>query len=298
MSIYLPSMRHLQYLVALDDYKSFSRAAETCNVTQSTLSAGIKDLETLLGQSVAERTQRQVRLSPFGQDVVRQARKILKDAEVILGLAHSAKAPLSGRLRLGIIPTVAPFWLPQSMGRLTDAYPDLRLELYEDTTAALMAKLEIGEIDAAVMAFPYDTNGFKTQILFEEVFVLARLATGGSSHPVRLADLDEQALLVLEDGHCLRDHILAACRFESARTISGFRATSLATLIQMVRQGYGYTLLPRMVADSGTVPDTIELINFEGVQPTRQIGLTWRETSPMARDVAVLIEHLKNPPYL
>lgn len=293
MSVYLPSMRHLQYLVALDDYKSFSRAAETCNVTQSTLSAGIKDLETLLGQSVAERTQRQVRLSPFGQDVVGQARKILKDAEVILGLAHSAKAPLSGRLRLGIIPTVAPYWLPQNMGKLTAAYPELRLELYEDTTAALMTKLEVGEIDAAVMAFPYETNGFKTHILFEEEFVLARPATVEAARFVRLADLNEKELLVLEDGHCLRDHILSACRFDAVKTTSGFRATSLATLIQMVRQGYGYTLLPKMVADSGTVPDTVELINFEGAPPTRQIGLTWRETSPMARDVEVLIECLK-----
>lgn len=293
MSVYLPSMRHLQYLVALDDYKSFSRAAETCNVTQSPLSAGIKDLETLLGQSVAERTQRQVRLSPFGQDVVGQARKILKDAEVILGLAHSAKAPLSGRLRLGIIPTVAPYWLPQNMGKLTAAYPELRLELYEDTTAALMTKLEVGEIDAAVMAFPYETNGFKTHILFEEEFVLARPATVEAARFVRLADLNEKELLVLEDGHCLRDHILSACRFDAVKTTSGFRATSLATLIQMVRQGYGYTLLPKMVADSGTVPDTVELINFEGAPPTRQIGLTWRETSPMARDVEVLIECLK-----
>jgi LysR family hydrogen peroxide-inducible transcriptional activator len=209
----LPTLRQLRYLVALDDYRHFGRAAEACAATQSTLSAGLQELEATLGASLVERTKRRVLMTPLGDEVVVRARRLLRDAEEIGALARSAGEPLSGPLRLGVIPTVGPYLLPKVMPYLRTVHPNLRLYLREDLTARLLARLGDGDLDLVLLALPYRADEFEFESLFDDPFVLAcppghSLATDVSI-PNSLAI--EEDLLLLEEGHCLREHALAAC---------------------------------------------------------------------------------------
>lgn len=279
--MFLPSIKHLQYFVALAEQGSFSRAAVACNVTQSTLSAGIAALEALLGQQLADRTQRDVLLTPFGAELLDKARGIVGDAAAIVERARHLKAPLSGPLRLGIIPTIAPYMLPRLLPAMQKKFPALELQLHEDLSARLVEGHKKGELDLILLAFPYDTPGMTQIKLFDEDFFLAcPKGRWKAPPPVSTEDLKTDNLILLEEGHCLRDHALAACKLQPIRQRRTFSATSLPTLIQMVQHGYGITLLPEMAVKHGHLPANIEIFSFKKPVPQRRIGLAWREKTP------------------
>lgn len=290
----LPTLRQLRYLTALAEYRHFGRAAEACLATQSTLSAGLQELESLLGVTLVERTKRKVMLTPLGEEVVARARVVLQGAEDIAELAHASRAPLSGTVRLGVIPTVAPFLLPQVLPALRDTYPELRLLLREDQTARVLARLAAGDLDVVLMALPWPADDVETLALFDDPFVVAC----PPNHPlagretVAAADLATVPLLLLEEGHCLREHALAACRLPTAgRTAGlgdGLLATSLATLVHMVANGLGITLLPEMAVAAGILAGT-SLVTRPLAEPAhRTIGLVWRRSSPRKQEFALL----------
>lgn len=284
----LPSVKQLQYLAVLAETGSFSKAAARCHVTQSTLSAGIATLEDLLGWPVVDRSQRTVRLTALGRDTLRHAHTILQEAEMIVTRARSLNTPLSGPLRLGVIPTIAPYMLPRLLTHLAREFPALELQLHEDITARLVEALRQGQLDIVLMAFPYKTPGLTVRALYDEPFLLAcPQGRWPAPPPVKLDQLKGRELLLLEDGHCLRDHALAACRLQPATEKKAFSATSLPTLIEMVRHGYGMTILPAMAVDS--VPGTgngtgIDIFPFRPPVPTRRIGFCWRKGSPQAAE--------------
>lgn len=285
-----PSLRQLSYLIAIDEEGSFSGAAEACAVTQSTLSAGIKELENILGQKLVVRGRRKTALSPFGSEVAQNARDVLENTDRIVARAKLLKNPLSGPLRLGIIPTIAPFMLPGILPTLQKNFPALELQLHEDLTGRLLEQLHKGHIDVALMAFPYETPGMVQKILFKEPFLVAAGQQYKSAEStIDIRDLEPEKLLLLEDGHCLRDHALSACDLQLPRRRKTFSATSLATLIHMVSHGFGITLLPEMACKPSTLPPGIRLLPFKGKHlPTRQIGLAWRRGDPRARDYEIL----------
>jgi len=292
----LPTMKQLQYLVALADHMHFGAAAEACFVTQSTLSSGIKDLEDILTAPVAERTNRSVMLTPLGEKVVEQARQLLSEAEAMVDMATQKAGPLSGLLRLGVIPTIGPYLLPKVVPELHRAYPDLELYLREDYSDRLLEWLSIGKLDLLLLALPFPMDGVETEELFDDGFVLAcpldhRLA-GRSS--VGMDEFAEEPLLLLEEGHCLRQHSLAACSLEGRAKSKGFEATSMPTLIQMVVGGMGITLLPEMAADAGIAKGLeISLVPLKKGAGTRQIGLVWRKTSSRGDDFRLLGDFIK-----
>jgi LysR family hydrogen peroxide-inducible transcriptional activator len=294
------SLRQLEYLAAIEDTGSFSLAAEKCLVTQSTLSAGIKELETILGQKLIERGPRGAALTPFGRRAAESARKIFAETDDLLARSKSLSAPLSGPLRLGVIPTVAPYLLPRILPGLQKKFPALELQLHEDMTGRLLEELRRGQLDAVLMAFPFDTPGMTQKILFRENFLVACPKDYAHPRAFQARDLDREKLLLLEDGHCLRDHALLACdirrpQFSQNRA---FSATSLPTLIQMVGHGFGITLLPEMAARAGSLPAGLELIPFSAPAPGRDIGLAWMRGHPKTRDFELLstaIEKLQKP---
>lgn len=292
------TLRQLEYLTAIEDTGSFSLAAEKCLVTQSTLSAGIKELESILGQKIVERGSRRAVLSPFGQHVADKARRIFAETDDILAHSRALSAPLSGPLRLGIISTVAPYLLPGILPELQKRFPSLELQLHEDLTDRLIEELRRARLDVALMAFPYDTPGMTQKILFRENFLVACPKGHARPRAYKTADLGGEKLLLLEDGHCLRDHALLACGIQLPRQRKSFSATSLPTIIQMVSHGFGVTLLPEMAARGGFLPAGLELTPFESPAPGREIGLTWMQGHPKTRDFTLLgetIEKLQNP---
>lgn len=289
-----PSVKQLSYLVALEQEQSFSKAAERCFVTQSTLSAGIKELETILGHTVVERSTRKVALTPFGEDILKSAIKILQEIDHIMMRAKSAQEPFAEPLRFGVIPTIAPYLLPDILPGLKEIFPALEMQLYEDLTEHLLDKLKNREIDVALMAFPYEKDGIESHIMFEEPFVLAAPKGRIKQKTVTLEFLNDKEILLLEDGHCLRDHALQACKLRNPAHKKTFSATSLATLIQMINHGYGMTLLPEMAAIPSSLPDNIELVRFKPQQPSRQIGLAWRKGDASTRDYKLIAAAIEN----
>lgn len=287
---YMPTIKQLQYLIALAEYKTFSNAAEHCNITQPTLSAGIAALESLLGQDLVDRSHtKQVVFTPMGQDVLARARTIVTQAEALVERARYASEPFSGPLRLGLIPTVAPYILPRCLPDLQQIYPKLELQLFEDLSARLADDLQHGNIDIVLMAFPYEAPQIEKFILFEEPFVLAcPKGAWPKNKAVRTENLDSEQLLLLEEGHCLRDHALAACKLNIPATKKAFNATSLATLIQMVQHNYGMTLLPEMAVKAEAIPDNIDILEFSSPKPTRQIGIGWRKGNQRAENFIAL----------
>ncbi len=275
--------------MALEDEGSFTRAAARCGVTQSTLSAGIKALEDLLGQALVNKGRKDVTLNGFGGEVARAARDILSDTDRIVNRARQVQAPLSGPLRLGVIPTIAPYFLPEVLPVLQARFPALELQLYEDLSDRLVQKLGRGALDLLLMAFPYETPGMAQMFLFEEPFYLAcargQEPEGGAP---RVGDLDADDLLLLEDGHCLRDHALAACGLQDVARRKAYSATSLQTLVQMVGHGYGMTLLPEMAVQAGDLPRGVVALAFDDPPPMRQIGLVWRRGSGRAAEFETL----------
>lgn len=282
------NLRDLRYLVALADTRHFSRAAERCHVSQPTLSAQIKKLEDQLGVALVERRPRNVSLTGAGADVVERARRILIEVDAMTEVAKLARDPLSGGLKLGLIPTLGPYLLPVVTPRLRKDLPRLRLNLYEYQTAELVRQLKDGALDAAILALSSDLGGFEQRALFEEHFMVAlpmghRLAARASLKP---ADLAGETLLLLEDGHCLRDQALAICATVNAQEPQDFRGTSLETLRQMVGAGSGITLLPELSTRGPFAGAANPVIRpFARPQPSRRIGIIWRRSS--ARSVAI-----------
>lgn len=284
----LPTLKQLEYLVSLDEERHFGHAADACNVTPSTVSAGIRDLEIMLGVTLAERTKRSVLMTPLGREIAKRGRQILQDAEEITALANAAeKAPLSGDIHLGVIPTVGPFLLPTVLPKLWQKYPHLRLYLYEEQTEDLLAKLRGGELDAALIGLPYDVGELQTKILFEDSFQFACSTTHrlASKENISTADLDGATILLLQEGHCLREHALKACALEYQ---SEFAATSLHTLVQMVSADMGVTLLPQLGIEAG-IDRLAPITLIPLAQPaSRSIGLVWRPSTIRKDELEIL----------
>jgi LysR family hydrogen peroxide-inducible transcriptional activator len=277
-----PTLRQLRYLAAVVDRCHFGQAAEDCLVSQSTLSAAIQELEDLLGATLLERTKRSVVPTALGREIANRARALLKDAEDLVDVAQAARDPMAGSLHLGVIPTVGPFLLPSAMPPLRAAYPHLKLYLKEDQTARLLEQLDHGTLDAAVIALPYRVDDLEAMDLGPDGFSVVcppghRLC---DCRPVRPKDMAPEDLLLLEDGHCLRDHVLAACELEGARRNVAFQGTSLHTLVQMVANGLGVTLVPQMALDAGILRGLdLETIPLADGTSSRSIGLVWRRTA-------------------
>lgn len=291
----LPSLRQLRFLVALADELHFGRAAEACFVTQSTLSTGLKELEALLGAPLAERTKRSVMLTPLGAEIAKRARAVLTDVAEIVDLAKRETGVLAGPLRLGTIPTIGPYVFPRLMPRLKRDFPELRLYLREELTESLIAGLRAGRLDAILIALPFDIGDLSWTSLFLDGYQLASapdhpLAGAG---PVHGADLDDEHLLLLERGHCLQRHALAAFPDSHPVQDDSFSATSLATLTAMVAEGLGITLLPQLVIDAGAVRgQELALTPLDGAWP-REVILAWRKASVRGVEFEALAEVLR-----
>jgi len=291
----LPTLRQLAYLVELSARLNFRVAAEAQFVTQSTLSAGIKELETVLGVQLVERDNRNVRLTAIGEDVVARAKELLAAATDLAEAARSATRPLSGPLRLGAIPTIAPYLLPRVLPALRRAHGDLKLYLREDVTKLLLERLRAGGLDVALIALPFDTGDLYVRELFRDEFSLvtreADRAVGNKE--VALRKLDTGDMLLLEEGHCLRDHAIAACGPRRGAWESRVEATSLTTLIQMVEGGLGVTLLPGITLEAGILKGTrLVARRLSPPVPSRTLALVARRTSPRRRDADLLADFL------
>ena len=290
------NLRDLQYLVALAETGHFGEAAERCHVSQPTLSAQIKKLEEYLGVQLFERQPRKVSVTDVGRRIVDRARLVVRQAEDIREVARASRDPLTGKLRVGLIPTIAPYLLPRVAPRLKSRLPDLQLMLYEYQTGPLLEKLRAGELDLAILALPSDTAGLETRSLFAESFVVAmprghRLAARKRLKP---ADLAGETLLLLEDGHCLKDHALAACNRPELRASATMIGTSLHTLVQMVDNGLGLTMLPEMALDAGILTGTDVVARpLKAANANREIALVWRKNSPRAEEFKLLAEELR-----
>ena len=291
----LPTLRQLAYLVELSERLNFRVAAEAQFVTQSTLSAGIKELETVLGVQLVERDNRNVRLTAIGEDVVARAKGLLAAATDLVEAAQAAAHPLSGPLRLGAIPTIAPYLLPSVLPALRRAYAELKLYLREDLTERLLARLRAGGLDVALIALPFDTGDLYVRELFEDEFwFVAPDADPAVRHKdVSLRRMDTGDMVLLEEGHCLRDHAIAACGPRRGTWPPRVEATSLPTLIQMVEGGLGVTLLPGITLDAGILKGTRLVARpFSRPAPSRTLALVARRTSPRRRDADLLAEFL------
>lgn len=298
MTTFLPTLRQLQYLVSLHEHGHFGRAAAANYVTQSTLSAGIRELESLLGVTLVERTRRVVRFTPLGVRVVEKARQLLRQAEDLADLARSAGKPLSGELRMGVIPTIAPFLLPRILPKLRRDWPDLKLYLREETSAAACDSLHRGQVDCVLLALPYSCGEVETEMLFRDRLFVAmpggEAGTAARQDRMAPADIDESRLLLLEDGHCLKDHALAACNRPELRAEAAMLGTSLHTLVQMVDNGLGVTLLPEIAIDAGILEGTDIIAKpLDAEHAARRIALIWRRASPRERDFRLLAEALR-----
>lgn len=293
------NLRDLRYLIALADLRHFGRAAEACHVSQPTLSTQVRKLEEELGVALVERAPRQVMLTAAGRDIVERARRVLADVEQMRETARRAADPEAGTVRLGIFPTLGPYLLPHVVPGVRARFPRLELLLVEEKTELLLAMLRDGRLDAALLALPLHEDWLECEFLFEEPFMLAVPAGHAlaARHDLRLADLADQHLLLLEDGHCLRDQALEVCALAGAGEKEGFRATSLETLRQMVAAGVGITLLPMLAIKPpvSSSPD-LKLVDFRAPAPSRRVAMVWRRSSAMAGFLQQLAAVLRKLP--
>lgn len=293
------NLRDLRYLVALAEHRHFGQAAEACFVSQPTLSTQVRKLEDELGVTLIERTPREALLTPAGQEIVARARQVLNEVEQIRTIARRASDPGRGTIRLGIFPTLAPYLLPHVVPKLRKQFPDLELLLIEEKTEVVLQLLRDGQLDAVIVALPVPDEQLHTEFLFEEPFLLA----APEGHPITrhgkltLSDLDGHNLLLLEDGHCLRDQALEVCQMAGAGEHSGFRATSLETLRQMVAAGVGMTLLPTLaVKPPVAAAPAVHLIEFSGTPPHRRIAMLWRKSTAMSGLLVEVAEIFRDLP--
>ena len=285
-----PTLKQLQYFLALTETGHFGRAAERCFVSQSAFSNAIRELESNLGAELVDRTNRSVTITATGQDVAVQARLVMSDVEALMETARGPGAPLSGELRLGVIPTIAPFMLPPILPRLRRQYPDLELLLTEDQTDRIHARLMDGDLDVLLLALPWQMSGVEELPLFRDPFCLACREGTERVDPenYRFSRLDSDSILLLEDGHCLRDHALAACRIRGTQKVRRFGASSLLTLIEMVDADLGVTFLPEMAQGSALLRNTRVRLWPMHENSFRTVGLVWRKGSRRAEEFRLL----------
>lgn len=292
----LPTLRQLQYLKLLAEHASFSRAAEAAHVSQPALSAGVQELEKILGAAVVERTRGNVQLTAVGAEAVRRAEDVLARTEDLVEAAKNAGKPLSGRFRLGVIPTVAPFLLPAKLPGLKIDYPALRLFIREDLTPRLIGALKSGQLDAAVIALPYTAPGIDhARIGDDEILAAAPIGHPlAGTGPIPAGSLKAEDLILLEDGHCLRDQALAAFDIDPPKGDDVFAATSLHTLVQMVSSGLGVSFLPEMAVRAGLadMPGVV-VRQISAKAPRREIVVAWRHGSSRAAEARLLADTLK-----
>lgn len=292
---HLPTTKQLRYFVALDRHRHFGRAAEACFVSQPAFSVAIRELESLLKLQLVDRTNKSVTITRVGSDIAAQARLVLRDLEGIVDLAEGGRAPLSGKLNMGVIPTVAPFLLPRLLPRLRRRFPKLKLYLWEDQTMRVYERLMAGELDLILIALPYALRSTESLVLFKDPFYLAYRDNTGLLDPEnpQLSQLPEESILLLEDGHCLRDHAVAACKIRNMSKVSRVNATSLLTLVEMVDADLGVTYLPKMAIDSFLLKNT--RVKTRPARPggERDIGLVWRTGSVRGKEFRELGAFIK-----
>ncbi|YBW37854.1 LysR substrate-binding domain-containing protein [Nitrobacter sp. TKz-YC01] len=291
------TLRQLRYLAALARHGHFGRAAEACAITQPALSMQIRELEQFLGVTLVERRPGEVMLTEIGREISRRAEDVLASVRDLVDFARHRSRPLTGRLTLGIIPSLAPYLLPRVLPALQSQFPELELELRETQTRPLVEEVKGGMLDAAMLALPLGEPDIDTLELFNDLFLLAVPASDPRPRGRRVAarDIDQSRLILLEDGHCLRDQALAFCATiprgpSPGATGMTFGASSLATVMQMVAGGYGLTLIPQIAADVEERDERVKILRLQDPQPGRTIGLAFRRTSPRRADFAALGE--------
>jgi LysR family hydrogen peroxide-inducible transcriptional activator len=295
MTVHLPTIKQLQYLVALRQHGHFGKAAQACFVTQSTLSAGIRELETLLGITLVERTRRVVRFTPLGIKVSDKAQRVLREGEELADLARAEGQPLTGELRMGVIPTIAPFLLPAMLPRLRAEWPSLKLYLREETSPSACDALHRGQLDCVLLAMPYACGDVEVAALFDDpLYIAFPKGEAPLAAEIDPSAIDESRLLLLEDGHCLKDHALSACNRPELRAEATMMGTSLHTLVQMVDNGLGQTFVPAMAIEAGILEGTgIVARPLRSKHNYRRIALTWRRSSPREEEFNLLAGTLR-----
>jgi LysR family hydrogen peroxide-inducible transcriptional activator len=291
-----PTIKQLKYLLAVAEHGHFGNAAKASHVSQSTLSAAIIELEDLLGVALVERNNRRVILTVLGQDVVKRAQGILLEVEDLQALCQASAEPFTGKMRLGVIPTIAPFVLPGLLKRLRKQYPEFQLFIREDLSGHLIHALQHGELDVLLLALPYPADNVATMHLYDDEFLFACPKTHAMAARKKLSteDLVSQDLLLLEDGHCLRDHALEACSLKDSEVNIPYQATSLNTIVQMVANGIGVTLLPQMAVDAKILIGTdVQTSHFKERNVSRSIGLMWRKKTPRVEEFRALGEFIQ-----
>ena len=284
------TLRQLRYLEALGEHRHFGRAAEACAVTQPALSMQIRELEKVLGVELVERRPGEVALTDIGIEVLRRGGRVLSETRDLIDFARHHGRPLTGRLRLGVIPTIAPYLLPCILPALQRRCPELRVELRESQTKVLLDELTRGALDLVMLALPVAEGELEAMPLFDDPFLLAVPASDPHPEraPVNVDDIDHERLILLEEGHCLRDQALAYCGNGGHGSAMRLGATSLTTVMQMVANGYGVTLVPQVAVDVEVRDERIKLLRLTPPQPGRTIGLVWRQTSPRKVDFIAL----------
>jgi LysR family hydrogen peroxide-inducible transcriptional activator len=284
------TLKQLRYLSALAEHRHFGRAAESCSITQPALSMQIRELEKELAAQLVERRPGEVVLTDIGHEVAARSGQLLASARDLVDFARHGRAVLSGELSLGVIPTLAPYVLPRVLPKLQERYPELKVELRETQTAVLVDELIRGDLDVIMLALPVTDAALEIMPLFDDPFLLA--VPSGDARPktarITSRDIDQDRLILLEEGHCLRDQALAFCANSRRGGSMGLGATSLATVMQMVANGYGVTLVPQVAVDVEVRDDRVRLLRFASPQPGRTIGLAWRRTSPRKSDFIAL----------
>jgi LysR family hydrogen peroxide-inducible transcriptional activator len=295
MIVHLPTVKQLQYLVALRRFGHFGRAADACFVTQSTLSAGLRELETLLGITLVERTRRVVRFTALGEKIADKAIKVLRETEELAEMARAQGRPLHGDLRMGVIPTIAPFLLPTMLPQLRAQWPELKLYLREETSSAACEALHRGQLDCVLLALPFACGDVDRAMLFDDpLYVAYPCGEAPKAEEVAADEIDESRLLLLEDGHCLKDHALSACNRPDLRANAEMMGTSLHTLVQMVDNGLGVTFVPEMAIEAGILSGTgVVARPLRSENPYRRIALIWRRSSPRESEFQMLATTLR-----
>ena len=295
MIVHLPTVKQLQYLVALRRFGHFGKAADACFVTQSTLSAGLRELETLLGVTLVERTRRVVRFTALGEKIADKAIRVLRETEELAEMARAQGRPLHGELRMGVIPTIAPFLLPTMLPRLREQWPELKLYLREETSNAACEALHRGQLDCVLLALPFACGEVDSTPLFDDpLFVAYPGGEAPEAASIPASEIDEKRLLLLEDGHCLKDHALSACNRPELRAHAAMMGTSLHTLVQMVDNGLGLTFIPAMAIESGILSGTdVDAKPLRSERPYRRIALIWRRSSPREAEFLLLATTLR-----
>ncbi len=284
------TLKQLRYFEALAQHGHFGRAAEACSISQPALSMQIREMEAVLGSDLFERGARQVRLTGFGEETLLRAREILRGVEELADMARAARGNLSGRLRIGVIPTIAPYLLPAIIARLTEANPGLDINLRETVTPKLIRELEEGRLDTAIVALPVSEPSLTEVDLFAEDFVLVRPGAEAGKPVPNPEKLREMRLLLLEEGHCFRDQALSFCYAGQAAPRELLDGSSLSTLVQMVGAGIGVTLIPEMAVAVETRSAHVAIARFNGAQPSRRIGMVWRKSSPLSKQLMQVAE--------